>query len=78
MDEPASGLDPAASLDFYNTIGKLNTEYGVTIVMISHDINGAIRNGKKILHIDREIAFYGPTSEYIKTECYKRLTGGIL
>lgn len=78
LDEPASGLDPVASVDFYNTIGKLNLDYGVTIVMISHDLNGAIRNGKKILHIDKEISFYGSTEEYIKTECYQRLTGGIL
>ena len=78
LDEPASGLDPAASAEFYNIISELNSRDGVTVIMISHDINGALRNGKKILHIDREIEFFGSAKEYIKTDSYRRLTGGDL
>ena len=78
LDEPASGLDPAASAEFYNIISDLNSNEGVTVIMISHDINGALRNGKKILHIDKEIEFFGSTKEYLKTDSYRRLTGGDL
>ena len=76
LDEPASGLDPAASADFYNIIKELNSKDGVTVIMVSHDIHSALKNGKKILHIDKDIEFYGPVDEYIKTPSYLKLTGG--
>ena len=78
LDEPVSGLDPKVTFEMYELIERLNRDQGITVIMISHDINGAIRNGKKILHIDREIEFFGSTDEYLKTDCYRRLTGGIL
>ena len=39
LDEPVSGLDPKASADMYRTIYRLNRQYGITILMISHDLD---------------------------------------
>ena len=38
LDEPVAGLDPAATAEMYDMIGKLDKEEGITVIMISHDI----------------------------------------
>ena len=70
LDEPVAGLDPKVMADLYNLIEKLNNE-GITIIMISHDIEGAIRYASHILHVDTE-TFFGTNEEYIKSESGKR------
>ena len=42
LDEPVSGLDPKATAMMYEIINKLNKEDGMTIIMISHDLNGSL------------------------------------
>ena len=41
LDEPVSGLDPKVTAEMYELISGLNKE-GITIIMISHDIDVAI------------------------------------
>jgi energy-coupling factor transport system ATP-binding protein len=36
LDEPTSQLDPIAATDFLNTVRKINTELGTTIIMTEH------------------------------------------
>ncbi|HEY2786596.1 MAG TPA: metal ABC transporter ATP-binding protein [Fimbriiglobus sp.] len=38
LDEPASGVDFKDQKRFYELIGELNRETGVTVVLVSHDI----------------------------------------
>ena len=47
LDEPVTGLDPMAMADMYALIKKLN-ESGITIIMVSHDVNSAVSNASKI------------------------------
>jgi len=39
-DEPTTGLDPVLSNIINNLIKKLNVEFGITSLIISHDIKG--------------------------------------
>ena len=66
LDEPVSGLDPAVTQEMYETIYKLNKDDGITIIMISHDIEAAIRYADHILHIGENI-FFGTKEEYINS-----------
>lgn len=66
LDEPVSALDPAATAEMYNLIQNLNKE-GITIIMISHDIEGALKYASHILYIGQEV-FFGTREEYL---CYK-------
>ena len=51
----------------------LNDE--VTIIMVSHDIANAVKYSNKILHINKNILFFGSTEDYTKTDIYKRISG---
>lgn len=65
LDEPVSGLDPRVTTGMYQTIKSLNEE-GISIIMISHDVNTAVKYASHILHIGHTI-FYGTTEEYINS-----------
>ncbi len=65
LDEPVSGLDPQVTAEMYELIHSLNKE-GITIIMISHDINSAVRYASHILHIGSEL-FFGTVDEYRRT-----------
>ena len=66
LDEPVAGLDPKVTADMYELIDSLNKD-GVTVIMISHDVDKAIQYASHILHIGTEL-FFGTRDEYIAKE----------
>lgn len=79
LDEPVSGLDPKVTSDMYALIEQLNVEDEISIIMISHDIEAAIRYADHILHIGKNV-FCGTTEEYLNSDVgsvYANLSGGI-
>ncbi|WP_010243469.1 metal ABC transporter ATP-binding protein [Acetivibrio cellulolyticus] len=77
LDEPVSGLDPVVSSEMYSLLYKLNHEHGITIIMISHDIQSAVQYGNKILHMQTSPLFFGSTMEYMNTNIGIRMMGGV-
>lgn len=69
LDEPVAGLDPKVTAEMYGLIKELNDE-GVTFIMISHDIQAAIKYSSHILHVDGK-QFYGTAQEYAQSEIGK-------
>ena len=64
LDEPAAGLDPAATADMYELTAKLNAE-GLTLIMISHDVAAAVKYASHILHLGAQsVLFFGTKEEY--------------
>ena len=74
LDEPTAGLDPVATAELYSVIEGLN-ESGITIVMVSHDIQSAVKYAKHILHISHKPLFYGKTADYISSHVGKAFLG---
>ncbi len=64
LDEPVTGLDPQATEEMYTLIKDLN-DNGITIIMISHDVDAALKYASHILHIGKEI-FFGEAKDYDK------------
>lgn len=69
LDEPVAGLDPNVTLEMYQLIEQLNKE-GITIIMISHDIEAAKKYATHILHVGENV-FFGTKEEYIKNGMVK-------
>lgn len=78
LDEPASGLDPVMTADLYQLVAELNQTQGITVLMVSHDLESAIKYGNKILHMKTKTAFFGSTDDYLKTELCERMMGAKL
>ena len=66
MDEPVSGLDPKVTAEMYALIEKLNRNDGITVIMISHDINAAVKYASHILHIGNTV-FFGTKADYLRS-----------
>jgi zinc transport system ATP-binding protein len=67
LDEPAAGLDPVARQELYGLIEKINREKGLTVVMVSHDIPGAVRYASHILHMKTAQLFFGTARDYVNS-----------
>jgi phospholipid/cholesterol/gamma-HCH transport system ATP-binding protein len=47
-DEPTSGLDPVTSRTIDQLIRRLNEELGITSVVVTHDLQGALLSADRI------------------------------
>lgn len=70
LDEPVTGLDPKVTEEFYQIVSKLNKE-GVSIIMVTHDLNQTLKYATHILHVDKSGSFYGTRTEYLESDLYK-------
>jgi iron complex transport system ATP-binding protein len=76
LDEPTTYLDIYYQFETLDLIKSLNAEYGLTIVMVLHDINQAIRYSDSIIVMkDGEIAMKGAPSEVITEKTIKTIYG---
>lgn len=64
LDEPTSGVDYAASAKIYELLGRLNSTLGITIVMVSHDIENATRFAAKVACINHNLCFFGSSEQF--------------
>ena len=48
-DEPTSGLDPVTSVTINRLIRRLNRERGITSIVVTHDLQGALLFADRIL-----------------------------
>ena len=76
LDEPTSGLDPIVTKDFYNLVAKINKEFNISIIMVSHDIKYAIKYATHILHIQKKQLFFGTSNDYLSSKIGKKFFNG--
>ena len=76
LDEPTAGLDPVVTAELYEVVRALNREHGITVVMISHDLEGVFSVASKVLHLKREQIFFGTVADYRRSAAVQSLLGG--
>lgn len=76
LDEPTTYLDIRYQIEILELIQKLNKEYGITIIMVLHDINQAIYFSHEVIGLkDGLVMFRGDPQEVISRESIKGLYG---
>ena len=61
--------------DMYELIERLNREDGITVIMISHDIEAALKYATHILHIG-DTLFFGTRRQFLDSKSGRLLVGG--
>ena len=61
LDEPTNGLDPSIAIQIYELLYKLKNEEKVAILMVSHDIERALKYADKVVEITNGIISYEGT-----------------
>ena len=65
LDEPTNGLDPSIAIQIYELLDDLKKKDGLTILMVSHDIERALKYADRVIEVmDGEITFNGKPSEF--------------
>ena len=74
LDEPTAGLDPRGKREILNLVVDLNKNHGLTVVMISHDMNEVYEyTDRTIVFNDGTIAYDMPTYALFKEVDTKKL-----
>jgi zinc transport system ATP-binding protein len=65
LDEPVAGLDPKITVEMYELIDRLHKKDGITVVMVTHDIEASVKYATHILHVSHIPLFFGKKEEYV-------------
>ncbi len=63
LDEPSNGLDPESAAHMYEIIKNLR-DGGMTVVMVSHDLETSVTLADRVLHLCCDGAFCCDATEY--------------
>ncbi len=75
LDEPVAGLDVGVTRDMYRLISDINRS-GITVVMVSHDLDAALKYSSRVLHLDHTVKFFGNTADYLRSPVFERFSAG--
>lgn len=68
-DEPTSGLDPVNADIVDDLVKRLDTELGVTSIMVTHDVRGAFRVADRLaLLMNGVVVLQGTKEEFLASE----------
>ena len=66
MDEPTAMLDPQGRKEVMDTVMKLNKEFGITVILITHYMDEAVKADRVVVMDGGRIAIDGTQKEVFK------------
>lgn len=70
LDEPSNNLDQKSKSEFYTTLKHLNEGHGISIMMITHDIDNDSLIGNKVLALSTDGYYFGKTDDYLEANIW--------
>ncbi|MFS0646914.1 metal ABC transporter ATP-binding protein [Siminovitchia sp. 179-K 8D1 HS] len=64
LDEPTVGVDAKNVRSFYRLLTSLRKEMGITLLMVSHDIEALLNEATHVAYLNKQLNFFGDTAEY--------------
>ena len=65
LDEPTTGLDPAARASFYGQVCDLQRASGLTLFCASHDVEDVAQHAQSLILLDHTVRAAGPPAEVL-------------
>lgn len=63
LDEPVSGIDKNGTRDFYEIVNNLKTNYDMSILLVSHDLELVRKYADRVILLDKEVIKEGTPEE---------------
>ena len=73
LDEPDAGIDYTSQEAFYSFISNLHKTLGLTIILVSHDIDTIVREADLVMCINRGMVCYEHAESFVKDEYLEEL-----
>ncbi len=75
LDEPTVGVDIGAQEKFYELLQKLNKKFGLTLVLVSHDIGVVTSEVNELVCVNRTLIYHGEPEKFIKEDYLEKVYG---
>lgn len=75
LDEFAAGIDPRGQAELFNYLHRLNERDGITIIMISHDIDITTQYADTALCLNKRMICQGKPHEVFTAENFQKMYG---
>ncbi|MDD8019663.1 MAG: metal ABC transporter ATP-binding protein [Acidobacteriota bacterium] len=76
LDEPTTGVDHHTQENFYDLLGKLNHDYQLTIVVVTHDYGLVNKHINQVACLNRKLIYHGRHEEFCQSSAFKELLEG--
>ena len=73
FDEPTSGIDVGGEETIYSLLHKFWKEKGLTILLVTHDLNIVWEHANKVLCLNKKKLCLGTPNEVLSPENLKKL-----
>jgi len=74
LDEPTVGVDAESVEAFYDLLAELNAG-GITVLLIEHDLGAVVEQAARVVCLNREVYFDGPTDAFVDSDALARAFG---
>ena len=74
LDEPTVGVDAESVDAFYELLATLNAA-GITVLLIEHDLGAVVEHADRVVCLNREVYFDGPTDTFVESDALARAFG---
>lgn len=75
LDEPTTGVDAQSQDRFYRFLSALNREHGMTIILVSHDLEVVAREVKTVVCVNRKLVCHVDSRAFIKGNYLQQVYG---
>ncbi|MDP2630510.1 MAG: metal ABC transporter ATP-binding protein [Candidatus Uhrbacteria bacterium] len=75
LDEPTVGIDSAAQEQFYALLKTLNHDLGLTLILVSHDIDVVAHEVTEIACINQALVYHGNPKNFFTDDAIEHLYG---
>jgi zinc transport system ATP-binding protein len=75
LDEPTVGVDEKTQKQFYTLLQKLNNDFNLTLLLVSHELDMVAHEATEIIYINRNLVYYGIPKVFLESEYFEKLTG---
>jgi len=76
FDEPTADIDVTGQESIYKMLYNLQKEKGLTVILVSHDLNVVYKHAQTVLCLNRKNLCYGAPRAVLDSETLQTLYGG--
>jgi zinc transport system ATP-binding protein len=76
LDEPTAGVDAENQERFYDLLGRLNTDRGITIVLVTHDIGIVNKHVSRVACLNQRLIYHGTHEDFCSSDAIDEMLAG--
>jgi zinc transport system ATP-binding protein len=75
LDEPTTGIDNQTQESFYQLLRTLNKDLGLTLVLITHDVDRITKEAMHIACVDHTLISHSSSEDFLRESELIRISG---